>query len=137
MSEAQHDIALTSGSEKQATSSEVTPAQNAQKAAFWQATPELDVYESAGEYLIRLDVPGADPGTVDVQVHGAELHVQARQAASSRYSDVALASFQRHFELPGEVDAQSASATLADGVLEIRISKSVAARRVKIPVNAN
>lgn len=137
MSEAQNDIALTSGSEKPATSSDVTPAHDAQKAAFWQATPELDVYESAGEYLIRLDVPGADPGSVDVQVDGSELHVQARQAASPRYSDIALATFQRHFELPGEVDAQSAAATLSDGVLEIRISKSLAARRVKIPVNAN
>jgi HSP20 family protein len=137
MSEAHNETASTNGSEKLATQSDVSSAQNAPKAAFWQATPELDVYESASEYLIRLDVPGADPNTVDVQVDGTELHIKAQQAPSARYSDVALASYQRHLELPGEVDAQSASATLTDGVLEIRISKSLTARRIKIPVSAN
>lgn len=137
MSEARNEIVSSNGSEKPATVSDVSPAPIAPKPAFWQATPELDVFESAAEYLIRLDVPGADPGSVDVQVDGTELHIRAQQAPSARYSDVALASFQRHLELPGEVDAQSASATLTDGVLEIRISKSLAARRVKIPVSAN
>jgi HSP20 family protein len=137
MSEAQNETASSNGSEKLATSSDVSAAQNPPKAAYWQATPELDVYESASEYLIRLDVPGADPSSVDVQVDGTELHIKAQQAPSARYSDVALASFQRHLELPGEVDAQSASATLTDGVLEIRISKSLAARRVRIPVSTN
>lgn len=137
MSETQNDIALTNGSETPASAAEVNPAQDAPRPAFWQATPELDVYESAGEYLIQLDVPGADPRSVDVQVDGTQLHVQAQQAPSPRYSDVALASFRRQLELPGEVDAQSASATLTDGVLEIRISKSAAARRIKIPVHGN
>jgi len=135
MSEANDSITARNGSQPSVTSPEA-PAQKS-SAAFWQATPELDVYESAAEYLIRLDVPGADPNSVDVQVDGTELHIQAQQAPSPRYTDVALAAFQRHLELPGEVDAQSASATLTDGVLEIRISKSPAARRIKIPVSAN
>jgi HSP20 family protein len=134
MSETQNDIALNNAAEKLATSPDAAAAPHA---ASYEATPELDVYESASEYLIRLDVPGADPGSVDVQVHGTELHIQAQQARSVGYSDVALASFRRHLELPGEVDAQSASATLTDGVLEIRIAKSLAARRVKIPVSTN
>jgi HSP20 family protein len=137
MSEAQNETASNNGAVKVASTTDISPTPNAPKAAFWQATPELDVFESAAEYLIRLDVPGADPATVDVQVNGTELHIHAQQAPSSRYSDVALASFQRHLELPGEVDGQSASATLSDGVLEIRIGKSVAARRVKIPVSTN
>ena len=137
MSEAQNETASNNAVEKAASATDISPARNAPNAAYWQATPELDVYESAAEYLIRLDVPGADPASVDVQVDGTELHIQAQQAPSSRYSDVVLASFQRHLQLPGEVDGQSASATLTDGVLEIRISKSLAARRVKIPVSAN
>jgi HSP20 family protein len=137
MSEAHDNITLTNGAEQAATSPNAASAQATTKTTFWQATPELDVYESASEFLIELDVPGADPSSVDVQVEGSELHVRARQAPSARYSDVALASFQRHFELPGDVDAQSASATLTDGVLQIRIQKSQALRRVKIPVNAN
>jgi HSP20 family protein len=111
--------------------------QSGGKPPLWQATPELDVYESANEYLIVLNVPGASPESVDVQVLGSELHVRAEQAASAHHRDVALAAFERRFELPSEVDANSASAKLRDGVLEIQIQKSAAARRVQIPVNAN
>jgi HSP20 family protein len=115
-----------------------TPTQNgAAKAPYFRATPEMDVFESASEYLIVLDVPGATPDSVNVQVLGSELRVRAEQAASAHAGDVALAAFERRIELAGEVDANSAVAELRDGVLEIRLQKSVAARRVKIPVNAN
>lgn len=113
------------------------PQNGAPKAAWLHATPELDVYESDGEYLVILDVPGASPDSINVQVVGAELHVRAEQAAAPRHADVARAAFERHFELPSEVDPSSAVAELRDGVLEIRLQKSSAARRVKIPVSAN
>jgi HSP20 family protein len=104
---------------------------------FWHATPELDVYESANEYLVLLNVPGASPESVNVQVVGNELYVRAEQAASPRHKDVVLAAFERRLELPSEVDGNSATARLRDGVLEIQVQKSVAARRVKIPVSTN
>jgi HSP20 family protein len=131
MSDLQKEQALTNGAATDSTS------QNVGKPPLWHATPELDVYESANEYLIVLNVPGASPSSVDVQVLGSELRVRAEQAASPHHSDVALAAFERRLELPSEVDANSASAKLRDGVLEIQIQKSASARRVRIPVNAN
>lgn len=131
MSDMQKEQPLTNGAPNAST------AQMAGKPPLWHATPELDVYESANEYLIVLNVPGASPESVNVQVIGTELHVRAEQAASPRFTDVALAAFERRLELPSEVDADSASAKLRDGVLEIQIQKSAAARRVQIPVNAN
>lgn len=116
---------------------EAAPPSRAQKAPFWQATPELDVFESAGQYRILLDVPGASPESVDVQVVGTTVHIRAEQAPSTRHADVALVAYERRLELPSEVDASSATARLRNGVLEIEIQKSAAARRVKIPVNAN
>jgi HSP20 family protein len=110
-----------------------SPAQN----AFWQVTPELDVYENESGFLIQLNVPGATAESVNVQVLGAELHVRAEQARVDGMKDVALSAFERHLELPSELDASSATAELRDGILEIRIEKSAAARRVRIPVNAN
>jgi HSP20 family molecular chaperone IbpA len=100
-------------------------------------TPELDLYESASELLVLLNVPGATPESINVQVVGSELQVQAARAASGQHADIALAHFERRFELPTEVDASSAVAELRDGVLEVRLQKSAAARRVKIPVRAN
>jgi HSP20 family protein len=102
----------------------------------WRATPELDLYESERELLVLLNVPGASAESINVQVIGNELSVRAEQAAS-RYADVARVAFERRFELPTEVDGNSATAELRDGVLEVRLQKSASARRVKIPVSAN
>jgi HSP20 family protein len=112
-------------------------SQAAPKAPLWQATPELDVYESPERYRILANVPGASSESVDVQVVGTTVHIRAEQAPSTRHADVARLAFERHLELPSEVDPSSASAQLRNGVLEIDIQKSAAARRIKIPVNAN
>ena len=127
-------------SDIQTTPSNGSPASSASqpaKAPRWQATPDLDVYESGNAFLIQLDVPGASPESVDVQVVGNELHVRAEQSPSALQADVALMAFERHLELPSELDANSATARLRDGVLEIEIQKSPTARRVNIRVNAN
>jgi HSP20 family protein len=112
------------------------------KAPLWPVTPELDVYESGSEYLIALDVPGASAESVNVQVVGTRVLIRAEQAATTtadgnHHAGIELSVFERQLELPGEVDPDSASAELRHGVLEIRIAKSAASRRVKIPVNAN
>jgi HSP20 family protein len=103
----------------------------------WRVTPGVDVYESETEYLVQLDVPGATADSIDVQVVGTDMYIRAAQAASDADAQGALATFERHIELPTEVDTESASAQLNEGVLEIRIAKSPSARRVKIPVSVN
>jgi HSP20 family protein len=107
------------------------------KAPLWRLAPDIDVYESDDEYLIQLDVPGASAESVNVQVIGTRVHVRAEQAAPRGQMEVARALFERQVELPGGVEANSASAQLEDGVLEIRLAKSASARRIKIAVNAN
>jgi HSP20 family protein len=124
----QNEKAPSNGAPLAGTAATVTPA--------WRATPELDLYESERELLVLLNVPGASPESINVQVIGNELSVRAEQAAAS-YADVARVAFERRFELPAEVDGNSATAELRDGVLEVRLQKSASARRVKIPVSAN
>jgi HSP20 family protein len=107
------------------------------KAPFFDAPAELDVYESGTQYLIVLDVPGASPDSVTVEVIRNELSVRAEPAPSPRHGDMVFAAFERRLALPGEVDSSSAVAELRDGVLEIRVDKSATARRVKVPVSTN
>jgi HSP20 family protein len=111
------------------------------KAPLWRFTPEMDLYESGDEYLIQLDVPGASTDSINVQVVGTRVFIRAEQAATAapeaNPAATALAAFERQLDLPGEVDPDSASAELRNGVLEIRIAKSSSSRRVKIKVNAN
>lgn len=119
------------------TNGAATAAPSPAQRAFWQVTPELDVYQNERGYLIQLNVPGAAAESVNVQVLGAEVHVRAEQGRIEGVKDAALSAFERHLELPSELDAASATAELRDGVLQIRIEKSAAARRVRIPVNTN
>jgi HSP20 family protein len=137
MSEMQLEKTTTNGIAKSPPASH-----GAAKAPLWNVTPELDLYESGNEYLIQLDVPGASAESVNVQVVGTRVFIRAEQAAgaapeANSTPAVALAAFERQLELPGEVDPDSASAELRNGVLEIRIAKSASSRRVKIKVNAN
>lgn len=109
----------------------------AARSPLWHVTPELDLFESGSEYLILLDMPGATPEGVSIQVQGTRVQIKAEQAASNPEREVARVAFERQIELPGEVDVDSASAKLEAGVLEIKIAKSASARRVKIAVKAN
>ncbi len=131
MSTIQNNQALTNGAAN--ADAAPSPAQS----AFRRVMPELDVYENESGYLIQLNVPGATAESVNVQVLGARMHVRAEQARVEGVNDVALSAFERHLELPSELDASSATAELRDGVLHLRVEKSAAARRVRIPVNAN
>jgi len=109
----------------------------ASKVPLWRVTPELDLYESDAEYLLQLNVPGASAEGLNIQILGTSLQIRAESAPAAQGGDVALITFERTVELPVEVDTDSARAQLKHGVLEIRISKSSAARRVRIPITTN
>src|SRR5688500_14004606 len=102
---------------------------------IWRVTPQCDLYESDGEFLVVIDMPGATVESLSVQIVGTELQLCAQRAPSPQGADVATTTFERSIQLPAEVDADSASANLEAGVLEIRVSKAASSRRVKIPVN--
>lgn len=127
---------MTSIETSRAGSSDIAP-NGAPKVPLWRVTPELDLYESDGEYLLQLDVPGASPEGLHIQMLGTSLQIRAERAAAAEGGDVALLAFERSVELPAEVDPDSARAQLKNGILEIRISKSSAARRVRIPITTN
>lgn len=106
-------------------------------APTWRLTPPCDLYESDGEYLILVDMPGASSDSLSVELTGNELAIRAQRPPSSQGSDVAATTFERRIELPSDVDAGSTSALLQGGVLQVRVAKAASARRVKIPVATN
>lgn len=98
----------------------------------WQFSPDMDLYESGDQFLVLFDVPGVEAGSMDVQLEGRELVVRARRTLSG--ADEAVGQYVRSITLPEAVDADSVTAELHHGVLEIRVMKSPEARRTKIPV---
>jgi HSP20 family protein len=102
--------------------------------ARFRVTPAADIYENETEFLVHIDVPGVKVDSIDVQALGAELMVRAEQAPASVDAEAIVSAFERVVQLPGEVDASTASAHVDNGVLEIRVQKSASARRTRIPV---
>jgi HSP20 family molecular chaperone IbpA len=90
--------------------------------------PRVDVFESDAEYLLVADVPGAAKDTVDVRFEEGELAIEAPRAGLTGVS------YRRAFALPEGVDADRIDASLANGVLSVRVPKAASrrARRIEI-----
>lgn len=99
--------------------------------------PPVDLYESAAEFLILADVPGAGREDVDIVVEGGELTLTARVPGVPEGKELRTecrpGDWRRRFQVQG-VDAEGAEAELRDGVLSIHLPKAsgCAGRRIEI-----
>lgn len=104
--------------------------------------PNVDIVESAHDFTIIADVPGARPDAIDVTVEGKVLSLKAAITARSRpnsrahISEYGVGNYERTFRLGEGVDVDNLAATLKDGVLTLRIPKAEPERR-KIAVKTN
>ena len=100
-----------------------TTANDAGQAA--RAMP-MDLYRSGDHYVVHVDLPGADPGSVDVGVDGRVLTVRAQR--SPRGEDLEwltqerpVGTFARQLTLGSGLDLEAIEATYADGVLTVTL----------------
>jgi HSP20 family protein len=103
--------------------------------------PDVDILEERDAYVIHADMPGASEETVDVQLEKGLLTLHARLAEKpgphrTLYAEYRDGSYYREFRLSEDIDAAAVSARMKDGVLELRLPKSVARRHRKITVEA-
>lgn len=105
-------------------------------------TPRADIYETAKETVILLDMPGVDIESASVTLDDRTLSVsgQAKDHAPTGYSlshgEYQGGDFERSFSLAQGVDPASISASMKDGVLKLTISKQGAATAKRINVKA-
>lgn len=96
------------------------------------AGPAVDVVEKDKEYEVTAELPGLDEKNVEVKVSDSRLTIKGEkkeekeQKEKDRYlSERRYGSFIRSFELPQGVDASKIEAQFANGVLTIRLPKTV------------
>ena len=99
----------------------------------------LDVEERDQEVLIKAEVPGFEPGDLDVQVSGNNLTVKAEQKHESKegngnYEERNYRTFQRTVSLPPGIDPDRIEARYRNGVLEVRVPRTEQARGKRIPI---
>jgi HSP20 family protein len=104
-------------------------------------TPAADVYETSGELVVELDVPGFDQHDLSVAVTDHTLTISGERRSETVEGETKLrlrerleTHFERRFQLPIEVDAEHVTAEYGKGVLTLHVPKLTTAepRNVKI-----
>src|SRR5437899_5241256 len=106
--------------------------------------PLVDLIDKGSEYVVRAEVPGVSKEDVDLTVtsDGTEIRAQTKRSREEDekdyyYSERTYQALQRVLSFPEEVKADLASATLKDGLLEVRVPKkqpTPESKPVKVPV---
>jgi len=102
----------------------------------------MDLYRDGDHYVLNADLPGIDPGSVDIDVDGQLLSIRAERTPRSADGVKWLArerssgSFLRQFNLGQGIDTAAISASYENGVLSVVIPVSEKAKPRKIEVQA-
>ena len=87
--------------------------------------------------LLVADFPGVDPKDIDVNLEQGQLDIEGKQVPPTEQAEsLPAVLFARAFRVPDTIDSDGVSAELKNGVLNIRLKKSEAAkpRRIKVTV---
>jgi HSP20 family protein len=105
--------------------------------------PNMDVYESAEEMIVLADMAGLNKEELHIEVNRSSIKVAGIRKAiqllqNARYcqAEIPHGYFERNIALPAPVDAQSASASYADGILIVRMRKLPANKTHRVLVMA-
>ncbi|GAB2528970.1 Hsp20/alpha crystallin family protein [Paramicrobacterium agarici] len=102
----------------------------------------MDLYRDGDTYVLNADLPGIDPGSVDIDVDGQLLTIRAERTVSSGDGvkwitrERGTASYLRQLSLGQGIDTEKISATYDNGVLSIMIPVSERAKPRKIAVTS-
>jgi HSP20 family protein len=102
----------------------------------------MDLYRSGDHYVLHADLPGIDPGSVDVNVENGTLTIKAERSSRTEQdvqwisSERFTGTFMRQLSLGEGVDTDGITATYANGVLTLTIPMAERAKARRIEVSA-
>jgi HSP20 family protein len=103
--------------------------------------PPTDIFDTDQQIVMLLDVPGADPASIDVALERRVLTVSAHsqpfqpQHYALLHGEYDDGNYERAFTLSDEVDGERIEATLKDGVLRLTLPKMTPSPAKKIAVS--
>jgi HSP20 family protein len=103
-------------------------------------SPYTDIHETADAVLVSMEVPGVDKSAIDIRLEKGVLTVTANidssKYASLRpiYSEYNVGNFARTFTVSTKIDSDAISASVADGVLTVRLPKAAEAVAKRIAI---
>ena len=105
--------------------------------------PDVDILERPDAYVVYADLPGVDATSVQVRLENEVLTLDASRATLPEaswtpvHSEYRIGGYHREFRLSDAIDTGNVSATMRDGVLELRLPKVERKRPRTIEVRAS
>lgn len=108
----------------------------------WHQELPVNIYDTAETWIVTAPVPGMEPGNVELDCEGDSITIRADPKGSPQLPkdyllhEWSVGPYHRRIELPAVVQANACDASVAAGMLVIRIQKPEWEKEVHIPVRA-
>jgi HSP20 family protein len=103
--------------------------------------PPVDLYETEDAFVLKAELPGFSKEDLQIEFHDHRLTLRGERQRENEVKEEqyhrlerAYGRFERAFRLPTTVDAEKIQASFKDGVLELRLPKSEAAKPKRIAI---
>ena len=92
--------------------------------------PYVDVIDSGNEYVVKAELPGLKKENVNIEVGTNELSLTAKSDVEKEergktylHRERAFSTFRRHIGFAESIETDKVSASMAEGILEIKLPK--------------
>ena len=105
-------------------------------------TPQMDIYETPEEIVIRGEIAGVDKENLEVEISSKALKIFGSRTeptcvenATYRLAEIQYGKFERILYLPTPIETDTVSTTYTNGFLEIILTKLPTDKTHKIPIS--
>lgn len=102
--------------------------------------PLVDIYESDEEILLRADMPGVEKKDISINIDNGKLSLggirKFEAKGSAQWEEFGDVEYMRTFSVPQTIAIDKIIAELKDGVLNLHLPKSEAAKPRQIEIKA-
>lgn len=110
-------------------------------AAMSDVIPSVDIFDDDGEIVMKAELPGMKKEDIDVTLTDSSITLSGEKKMENEIKkkdyykwERSYGSFCRTFELPSEVVPGKVKSSFKDGILEVRMPKSEAAKSKEVKV---
>jgi HSP20 family protein len=107
-------------------------------------TPEVDIYETENDLVVKADLPDVELKDIDVRVENQTLTIAGERkfekqdnVAGYHRIERSYGNFTRSFAVPNSFDTDKIAASFKNGVLSVSLPKKEAAKPRQIKIEAN
>lgn len=105
-------------------------------------TPQMDIYETPEEIIIRAELAGIDKEELAVEINSKAVRIYGRRqeipctkGSTYRLAEIQYGKFERVLFLPVEIDTDIVNSSFSNGFLELRLVKVPLAKSYRIPIS--